>query len=252
MMIRARIVVEGDVQKAGYRDEVQEIARELGVKGFVENLRDGNVGIVCEAEEEVINKFVKKIKIKKDFIDVKDVNISEKTKPTAEFEYFDIKYGKIEEELGDRLGAAIKYAGGTWEEVKASREDIKGVRDEVKGSREDIQDMHKDMRKGQNCIKDSIQDMHKDMRKGQNCIKDSIQDMHKDLKDELKGFRNETKTEFQTIKTDYGKISQDLGKAVDSINRIAKSIDTSELPSATPHILIRFAHDSTSEGSLKY
>jgi len=207
MMIRARIVVEGDVQKAGYRDEVQEIARELGVKGFVENLRDGNVGIVCEAEEEVINKFVKKIKIKKDFIDVKDVNISEKTKPTAEFEYFDIKYGKIEEELGDRLGAAIKYAGGTWEEVKASREDIKGVRDEVKGSREDIQDMHKDM------------------RKGQNCIKDSIQDMHKDLKDELKGFRNETKTEFQTIKTDYGKISQDLGKAVDSINTIAKSIE---------------------------
>ena len=67
--------------------------------------------------------------------------------------------------------------------------------------------------------------------------------MHKDLKSELKGFRNETKTGFQTIKTDYGKISQDLGKAVDSINRIAKSIDTSELPSATPHILIRFAHE---------
>ncbi len=132
MMIRARIVAEGDVQKAGYRDEVQRIARELGVKGFVENLRDGNIGIVCETEEEVIDKFVKKIKIKKDFIDVKDVNISEKTKPTGEFEYFDIKYGKIEEELGDRLGAAIKYAGGTWEEVKRSREDV--------------QDMHKDLK----------------------------------------------------------------------------------------------------------
>jgi acylphosphatase len=136
-MIRAKIVAEGDVQKAGYRDEVQKIARELGVKGFVENLRDGRVGIVCEARGEVIDKFVKKIKIKKDFIDVKEVNISEKTKSTGEFEYFDIKYGKIEEELGDRLGAAIKYAGGTWEEVKCSREDIKDVRDEVKGFRDE-------------------------------------------------------------------------------------------------------------------
>lgn len=140
-MIRARIVAEGDIQKAGYRDEVQKIARELGVKGFVENLRDGNIGIVCEAEEGVIDKFVKKIKIKKDFIDVKDVNISEKTKPTGEFEYFDIKYGKTEEELGDRLGAAIKYAGGTWEEVKHSREDVqdmhKDLKDELKGFRDE-------------------------------------------------------------------------------------------------------------------
>jgi archaellum component FlaC len=44
--------------------------------------------------------------------------------------------------------------------------------------------------------------------------------------DTLKGFREETKNEFQIIKTDYGRISQDLGKAVDSINRIAKSIET--------------------------
>ena len=104
LMVRAKIVAEGNVQKVGYRDEVQRIARELGVKGFVENLRDGNVGIVCEAREEVIDKFVKKIKIKKDFIDVKDANISEKTKPTGKFEYFDIKYGKIEEELGEYFG----------------------------------------------------------------------------------------------------------------------------------------------------
>jgi len=206
-MIRAKIVAEGNVQKAGYRDEVQKIARELGVKGFVENLRDGNVGIVCEAEEEIIDKFVKKIKIKKDFIDVKDVNISEKTKPTGEFEYFDIKYGKIEEELGDRLGAAIKYAGGTWEEVKCSRGDIKGVRDEVKGSREDVQDMHKDL---------------KSELKG---FRDESKQSFGSLNKNLTGFRDETKTEFQIIKTDYGKISQDLGKAVDSINTIAKSIE---------------------------
>jgi acylphosphatase len=36
----------------------------------VENLRDGSVGIICEGEEEIIDTFVKQIKIKKDFIDI--------------------------------------------------------------------------------------------------------------------------------------------------------------------------------------
>ena len=111
-MIRAKIVAEGNVQRAGYRDIVEDIAVKLGVKGFVENLRDGNVGIVCEAEEEIIDKFVKKIKIKKDFIDVKDVNISEKTKPTGEFEYFDIECGSPEEELGEYFGWFYKVMRG--------------------------------------------------------------------------------------------------------------------------------------------
>ncbi len=184
-MIRVRIVAEGDVQKAGYRDEVQKIARELGVKGFVENLRDGNVGIVCEAEEEIIDKFVKKIKIKKDFIDVKDVNISEKTKPTGEFEYFDIKYGKIEEELGDRLGAVVKYAGGTWEEVKSSREDIKGVRDEVRGSREDVKEMHQDMNKRF----DWVAEKYGDIGIGINSIKDDLGEL-KSMGNDVKEMKN--------------------------------------------------------------
>ena len=69
-MIRARIVVEGDVQKVGYRDFVQKVARKLGVKGYVENLRDGNVQIICEAEEAVLNGFVEGINVKEDFVKV--------------------------------------------------------------------------------------------------------------------------------------------------------------------------------------
>ena len=57
-MIRERIVVDGRVQRVGYRDLVQGIAWKLGVKGYVENLKDGRVQIVCEAEEEVLESFM--------------------------------------------------------------------------------------------------------------------------------------------------------------------------------------------------
>ena len=151
-MIRATIIAEGDVQKAGYRDIVEDIAVKLGVKGFVENLRDKTVCIVCEGEKDAVDKFVDAIKIKNDIVDVKSVKIVETSPATDAFKYFDIKYGSPEEELGERMVAAVKYAKlalhetrGVSSEVKGSREDIKGVREEVKGSRKDIQDMHKDL-----------------------------------------------------------------------------------------------------------
>ena len=91
-MIRAKIVAEGDVQKAGYRDIVEDIAVKLGVKGFVENLRDKTVCIVCEAEKKVIDRFVDAIKIKNDIVDV--------------------KYGGHEEELGEYFGWFYKVMRG--------------------------------------------------------------------------------------------------------------------------------------------
>jgi len=48
----------GDVQRVGYRFVVQDLARRMGVKGYVKNLPDGSVEIVAEASKEVIDKFV--------------------------------------------------------------------------------------------------------------------------------------------------------------------------------------------------
>jgi len=63
-MIRAEISVTGDVQRVGYRDIVQDLARKMGVNGFVENLRDGTARIVCEAEKEVLDEFISRINVK--------------------------------------------------------------------------------------------------------------------------------------------------------------------------------------------
>ena len=192
LMIRAKIVAEGDVQKVGYRDIVEDIAVKLGVKGFVENLRDKTVCVVCEAEKDVVDRFVDAIKIKNDIVDVKNVKVVETSPATNEFEYFDIKYGGPEEELGERMVAAVKYAKlalhetrVVGEEVKGSREDIKGVRDEVKGSRKDIKGMHQDMNKRF----DWVAEKYGDIGAGIISIKDDLKEL-KNMGNDVKEMKN--------------------------------------------------------------
>ena len=117
-MKRAVIIAKGKVQKVGYRDFVQDSARELGIIGYVENLEDGNVKIVCEGKEAEINEFIKSIKVKRDFIDVVEAPV-EYQEPTGEFKLFKILYGDVPEELGDRLGAALLYLSAANQKIDA-------------------------------------------------------------------------------------------------------------------------------------
>ena len=117
-MKRGKIIAKGKVQKVGYRDFVQDSARELGINGYVENLEDGTVKIVCEGEEPKIEEFIRDIKVKKGFTDVSDVSVKYE-EPTGEFKLFKIKYGDVPEELGDRLGAALLYLGATNQKIDA-------------------------------------------------------------------------------------------------------------------------------------
>ena len=42
------ILAKGRVQRVGYRDEVEEIARRLEITGFVENVKPYDVRIIAE------------------------------------------------------------------------------------------------------------------------------------------------------------------------------------------------------------
>jgi acylphosphatase len=143
----------GKVQKVGYRDFVQEAARKLGVVGTVENMRDGSVQIVCEGEDVVIGKFQKAVKVKKDFIDVENVNVAKTGKAAGKFKYFEIKYGNTAEEIGDRMGAGILYMGATRDEVKASRKDIRAMHTDLKT----------EMKGGFNKVEGAVTAMHSDV-----------------------------------------------------------------------------------------
>ena len=64
MMRRANIGIKGNVQMAGFRTFIKNIADSVNVKGFAENLDDGSVKVVCEGEEEELNVLINLIKEK--------------------------------------------------------------------------------------------------------------------------------------------------------------------------------------------
>lgn len=106
-MKRALIHVKGKVQRVGYRDEVEEIARQLEITGFVENIKPYDVRIVAEGENPNIERFIKEIKINRFPINV-DILEVQFTEFKSEFEYFEIQRGKWQEEIGERLDIAGK------------------------------------------------------------------------------------------------------------------------------------------------
>lgn len=58
MIRRARIIVRGVVQGVYFRDSTRRRARELDVTGVVKNKPDGSVEIVCEGDEEAVERLI--------------------------------------------------------------------------------------------------------------------------------------------------------------------------------------------------
>jgi acylphosphatase len=63
-MKRVVIIAKGEVQRVGYRDDVERIARKLRLGGFVEYKKPYDVRIVAEGEADIISRFIDQIKIK--------------------------------------------------------------------------------------------------------------------------------------------------------------------------------------------
>jgi acylphosphatase len=79
------------VQGVGFRMTAEETAQQLGVTGWVKNLRDGRVELVVEGEEESLKQFLAEVRTSamKNFIQRVDVSWSN---ATGEFHEFEIRY----------------------------------------------------------------------------------------------------------------------------------------------------------------
>ncbi len=58
-MKKIKAIVSGKVQGVGFRMYTQAEAKKLGVKGYVRNLRNGDVEIVAEGEAEKVEALMK-------------------------------------------------------------------------------------------------------------------------------------------------------------------------------------------------
>ncbi len=90
MKKQVHVYYNGRVQGVGFRFTAEDIARDLGVGGWVKNLRNGRVELVAEAEEDLLKEFL--ARINKYFSRyIQDVDI--KWFPTTdEFKDFGIKF----------------------------------------------------------------------------------------------------------------------------------------------------------------
>jgi acylphosphatase len=57
--VRARIIVDGLVQGVFFRREVTDLARRLGLTGWVRNLKDGRVEAVAEGDKHRVDQLIR-------------------------------------------------------------------------------------------------------------------------------------------------------------------------------------------------
>jgi acylphosphatase len=91
MMREIECIVKGRVQMVMYRDWTARTARKTGILGTVENMDDGSVRVVAQAEESRLADFIAKLKKGSPFSRVKDVSVVWK-EPSARYNGFTIVY----------------------------------------------------------------------------------------------------------------------------------------------------------------
>ncbi|MCU1227836.1 MAG: Acylphosphate phosphohydrolase [Acidobacteria bacterium] len=85
------IKIHGKVQGVGYRFFATRVARRLGLKGSIENLRDGIVEAVVEGEKKSIDDWLEELKEGPRYAEV--TKIDQETKEyTGRLGDFDVKF----------------------------------------------------------------------------------------------------------------------------------------------------------------
>ena len=103
-MKRANVRIRGNVQMAGFRTFIKNVADSFNVTGFAENQGDGTVKVVCEGEEDAIVGLINSVKENPpSFARVEEVN--------AGYEEYKGEFSGFERRGADVLGE--EGAGGS-------------------------------------------------------------------------------------------------------------------------------------------
>jgi len=174
-LVKARLIIKGNVHGVGFRVWAGLFARRLGVGGLVRNLPDGSVESFVEGSKQAVEEFVRRISVKGVSDDPLSLHVEEiivfwegepgYKPPWKRYEGFEIDYGAEElraadremldslewsklhfagmrkvfrEEFGDMKGVFKKELGGLKKEVKAVGSEVHNLRDNVDTSFEEM------------------------------------------------------------------------------------------------------------------
>lgn len=90
MATRAHALFFGKVQGVYFRDNTRRKARELGVAGWVRNLRDGSVEAVMEGDREAVEALIDWCKRQQPYARVSEAKVSWE-EATGEFDGFRVR-----------------------------------------------------------------------------------------------------------------------------------------------------------------
>ena len=230
MKTRAEIIIKGKVQMVNYRSFVGEKARSLGLTGKAANLSNGSVEVICGGEKADIGKLVNEISSnlpKGAFVE--DVGV--KYAPsTGEFNGFMIR--------GDDIPDENVGAGGSGDVVIAIREmssamtkGFEGVNARLGAGNEklDVIIEKQDLMIEKQDVMIEKQDVMIEKQEENTVILKGFRDETKEnfnrLSDETRIFHHDMSQRFDLLDVKYGIIAGMIGKAVDGMEKTDKNIE---------------------------
>ena len=85
------IRIHGKVQGVGYRFFATRVARRLGLKGYIQNNRDGSVEAAVEGEKAAIDEWLEELKEGPRYAEVTKID-QESKEYTGRLPDFDVKF----------------------------------------------------------------------------------------------------------------------------------------------------------------
>ncbi len=192
-----KIIVKGYVQRVGYREEVERIARELGITGYAKNLEDKELTVEIIAQhkdDDILKQFADKIKIKHYPIEVREIK-TEVIDTKEDHAIFTVIHGPLEKEFGERM-------------VEARRS----------------------LDKIENKLDNGFSDLGNEVKEMRGELGSEIKGMRQELGTEMKGVRQDlnnfnqsTQQQFNHLDGKYHKVSEKL-EVLEDINKHLKDI----------------------------
>ena len=175
---RAIILISGDVQDAGFRGKVMRMAQKQELVGYIGNLPDGTVRLVCEGGDKIINDFVNELDIHDEDIEVEKVDV-EWSDATGEFKWFEVKFDNLGMEMFQGFVTAGKKLGEIRTEMHSGFSDLKnetqsGFSDLKSETRSGFSDLKSETRSGFSDLKEESKKTHEALDSIDNRLGDVI------------------------------------------------------------------------------
>ena len=135
------VLVEGTVQRVGFRRFAERLAKQFQISGYVQNKPDGTVNIFVRGDKDKVDGFISRINNAPEPIAVERLDKKE-SKPRPVIKRFQVKMGSIAAEING-LGAMESQFGDYREEFRGFTSEFRDYRGEFRDFSERTDDNFK-------------------------------------------------------------------------------------------------------------